>query len=486
MAIARSASRFLGPKSPTWVLGEAALSSVLSFVSLLGISRIIGPDAAGTAMVAIALFLLLDMITTALFADALVQYPNLSSRHANSAVTANGLIGLFLAAIMAILGPRLLAGHGVQETTPILLLLACMLPLSALTSAASGLLIRAQRFRLLSLRILVGQPLAVILGLILAHTGFGAWALIALQVTATSFGFVLMVCCSGLSLRSQLDGRALRDLWLVAGPQFVANLVEVGKYRLFTLALGMRLAESVLARSCVAFRILDAVLIPPWLITCRLALPRLCALQDDRRHLATAYGELAQLHALLGLPVAVGLTLVAPDLVQALLGPSWSGTAEAVQVAGLSEALFFMLGSYGSLFIAVGHARWNVYVATSSLIIQFALLAVLQPSTPQDIAMVWASPALILPPLITWAVLHELGRSLPWLIGQIAPALVATSAVAAAVLSIQHALALPPIAELLASILAGTVVFALASGLALGWRLPIALGWRDLPAPVAP
>lgn len=478
--------RLFGPNSPAWVMGEAALSGVLSFVSLLAVGRIIGPDAVGVAAVAIALFLLLDMITAALFADALVQHPSLAARHADSAATACALIGAATGLLMAGFGPWLLAKSVGPEARPILLALAAMLPLSAFANAAFGLLVRAQRFRLLSMRVLVGQPLAVAVGLILAWAGLGPWAMIGLQVTATGFGFLLVVLGGGLGLRPRLDRAALRELWPVAGPQFAANLVELGKYRLFTLALGILVAEAVVARSHFAFRVLDAALVPVWQVTCRLALPRLCALQNDRRRLADAYGDLAQLHALTGLPVAVGLALVAPDLVRALLGPAWAGTAEAVRVAGLAAAVFFAFGSYGSLFVAVGRTRWNLGVAGAAMAIQFASLAVFRPTTPQGIAMVWAIPALVLPPVILYAVLRQLGRPLPWLAKRVAPALLATGTMAAAVLSVQRALEAPPPLVLLASVLSGGAAFLSVAWLALGRRLPTALAGQGFLAQAYP
>ena len=102
--------------------------------------------------------------------------------------------------------------------------------------------------------------------------------------------------------------------WMSAG---VA--VNVGRYRVFLPALGLAVPQASLAVSHFAFRLVDAALGVVWQCAGRLAMPRLCALQGDREAMAEAYGDIAQLQALLGLPVCAGIALVAPDLVAVLL-----------------------------------------------------------------------------------------------------------------------------------------------------------------------
>ena len=57
---------------------------------------------------------------------------------------------------------------------PALVALAPLLPFSAFSGTASGLAMRQHRFRLLALRVLAGQPLALAAGLLAAERGLGA------------------------------------------------------------------------------------------------------------------------------------------------------------------------------------------------------------------------------------------------------------------------------------------------------------------------
>jgi O-antigen/teichoic acid export membrane protein len=458
------------------VLAESVAAAVFSLLSMLVVGRVIGPHATGVGTVAIAAFLLVEVFGAVLFPDALVQLPRMARRHSNSAATAAVLLGTVLGCGLAAAAPWLAAGAGAPEVVWLVLALAPLVPVAAFSGTVSGLLLRQERFRLLSLRLLLGQALALATGLVLAAEGFGAWAMVGNQIVATAVTFLLMLKgAASLGLRPRLDAGALRELWPVAAPQMAGVAVNIGRYRLFLLALGLMMPQAVLAMSHFAFRLLDAALGMVWQVSGRLGMPRMCALQHDREAMAEAYGEIAELQALLGLPICVGAALVAPDMVTVLLGPAWAGTAEATRVVAVAAMAFVVIGDQASLFVALGKARRNFQVAVALLLVPLAALAVVRPDTPFEAAVAWSVQCLVVPPVLAVVVLRELRRTPAWLAGRVAPGAGAAAAMAAAVAVLHASVALPPASRLAASIALGAAVYAGVAWLALGRRWPSAL-----------
>jgi O-antigen/teichoic acid export membrane protein len=444
-------------------------------LSMLLVGREIGPQAMGLGTLALAAFVLFDIVAASLFTDALVQHPRLGPNHAGSAATAAALVGAVAAILLAGISPLLAVLSNAPEVSALTCALAALLPISAWSGAMAGLVLRQHRFGLLAARALIGQPVALGAGLIAAAEGFGPWALIANQITATSITFGLLLLRARREARPCLDRAALRELWPVAGPQIAAVFVSVAKYRLFVLALGPIAGHTVVALSHAAFRLLDGTLSIVSQSVSRIGVPRLCAERGDRARLAEAYGELAQLQALLGLPVAVGTTLVAPAMVHALLGPEWAEAGRAAQAVGLAAAVGLLVGDAGSLFVALGKVKRNLFLAVVSLVVPLALLLAVRPSTPSAVALCWASQSVLLAPAAAWLALRELRRSPWWLLRKTAPAILATACMAAAVLVLRAAVPMPPGAELLACITCGGVVYLTAAAVLLRWRLPSAL-----------
>jgi O-antigen/teichoic acid export membrane protein len=458
------------------VLAESVASAILSLLSMLAIGRVIGPHDTGIGTIAIAAFLCIDMLGAVLFPDALVQLQGLARRHGSSAATASVLVGAAAGSCMAAAAPLLATGAGAPEAVWLVLALAPLVPVSAYSGTVSGLLLRDRRFRLLSLRLLLGQPLALGAGMALAWGGHGPWAMIGSQAVATTVAFLLMLWgARSHGLRPALDLGALRELWPVALPQMAGVAVNAGRYRMFLLALGLVLPHATLAMSHFAFRLLDAALGVVSQSAGRLAMPWLCALQHDREAMAEAYGHIARLRALLGLPICAGIALVAPDLVSVLLGPAWAGTGEATRVAALAAMAAVLHGDETSLFVAVGKAQRNFQVAAALVLVPLAALALVRPETPMGAALAWSAQCLVVPPLLAFVVLRELRRPFRWLARQVAPAVIATAIMAAVVLLLQDAAALAPLPRLLAAASGGAAAYAVAAWAALGGRVPDAL-----------
>ena len=348
-----------GANAPSWVLAETGVNAVFSLLSMLAISRTIGPAAAGVGAVAIAAFLLLDLFGGSMMTDALIQWRRLEPRHARSAMTLTVLTGCVAALVMVATGFVLAASTGHAQIASLTMGLAPLLPLSAFSGVGSGLVLRQRRYRLLAMRVFIGQPVGLALGLLLAHAQAGAWAMVALQGGNTVVVFLLFLLARAAPLRPMLDRAALGDLWPVAGPQLLSVVMLAGRYRVFVIALGMITSASVVAICNVGFRLLDSVLTVVSGSTLRITLPRLSALQDDPPAFAEAYGETAQFMALLGWPIATGVALTAGNLVTGLMGPQWSGAAQATRIVACTALLAYSYGDAGSLWVSIGKTWIN-------------------------------------------------------------------------------------------------------------------------------
>lgn len=475
-----------GPQAAAWVVAETATSAAFSLVGLLFVARVIGPQQAGLGALAASAFLLVEGPASMLFGDALMQRRDLAPDHVASAFWVTLAVSLVAAVGLALLAPLIALASGLPEMAPMLRVLALLLPLSGIAGMFSGLALRERRYRLLALRTLLGQPLALLGGIFAGLHGAGAWALVVQQVLASLAGFVLMALWfrgwRALGMPPRLNRAALRELWAVAGPQVMALVVMTGRYRAFLLVLGLVSSELVVAATHVAFRMVDVAGAIVVSAIGRLAAPRLAALQHDRTALAGAFGMLSRWQSLGGLPVTLGLAVVAPRLIEALMGPAWAMAAAPAQVVGISAALWIAGGPVMALWLGMGRTRMNLWVQGVACVLPLLLMALLRPETPAMAAWCWASTALLLPAGQLHLALRALHRGWLWLLGWMAPALLAALAMVVGTLAMQAASRawLPPWA-LAAMVLAGALAWAAALLL---WRLLHAGGknWLSLAA----
>ena len=156
--------------------------------------------------------------------------------------------------------------------------------------------------------------------------------------------------------------------------------------------------------------------------------------------------------------------------------PGFGRRGERGAVAGIAVMFTFLYGDQISLFVAVGKAKWNFDTALGTLVLPMVALVVLQPKTPEDVAVVWGAQCILFStPLLAWLVLKQLRRSPLWLAAKIAPGLAATAAMAVVVLILQQSLTLSPVGRVVVSVLGGGAAFIGVAWVALGGRLPPAL-----------
>ncbi len=385
---------------------------------------------------------------------------------------------------LAALAPVIAAGTAVPDVQELTLALAPLLSLSAWSGAAAAPLMREQRFALLAARALVGQPLALAFALALARAGAGAWAMIASQAVLTLTTATLLLLRGGPFPPFALHRGILAELWRFAGPQIASITVLAGRYRIFMLALGLVAAPSVVALSHMGFRLLDGAMIVVYQSGFRIGLPRLAPAHaaGDRERMAEVFGSLAELQALVATPIAVGIALVAPDMVAVMLGPAWAGAAEVTRVVALAVVPGFLLGDAVTLLVALGRTKANLAAQLVALVLPVSLVLLVRPETPRGVAFCavgfWLAVAV---PLSAMA-LRAVRRPVTWLLGRTLPALAAAAAMGASVLAVRAAVEMTPGVGLLVSVLVGAAVYLAVAAALLRFRMPAALRVQRSPA----
>ena len=465
-----------GSGSPAWVAAETLGTAAFSLVGLLFIARLIGPEAAGTGAIAASAFLTIDFPVAALFGDALMQRRDLEERHRSSALWVTIGVSLIAMAGLALAAPLIAHAIGAPILTDMIRVLSLLLPFSAAAGLMAALTLRARHYRLLAQRVLICQPLSVGLGLLAAAAGWGPWAMVVQQAAATLSVFLLLSLLSGWRPRLMLDRAAVADLWPIAGPQILALLVLNGRYRIFILVLGMMVAETVVAVTHIAFRLLDVALSVVNGASARLAMPRLSALQHDKDAMADCYGDLAQLQALIGLPIAVGLAITAPQLITLLMGGPWVQAAEPARLVALAAVPSFLIGPAPALWLALGRTRMNLITQLIGFCVPLMALLAIRPTDAAGAAVCWVGGSLSVVPLQVILGLRALERPLRWLASHLMVPIVSTATMAVVALLVAQQVQGKPALMAISMIgTCGAATYIAMLALLLGGRWPRAL-----------
>ncbi|HYE52864.1 MAG TPA: lipopolysaccharide biosynthesis protein [Azospirillaceae bacterium] len=445
-------------RSLAWVCLESGGVSLLSFLTVLVLARLLGPTEFGTAAIALGIVQILFLVPETFFHDAVVQRKEVGPDVLDSALTASVLAGAVLAGLCWLLGPaaeRLFSAPG----------LAAVLGWSGLSLLAGGLggipmavLRRRLEFRHLALRSLSGRVVGAAVGLAMAFGGYGVWALVGQQLAGSAVAALAIWAVPPWRPRLRLSPAALRGLVPFAVPAFTAALLAHANLRGLVLLTGYVLGPDGAGVLAVALRLVDTARQIMGAALQQLALPLFSRCRDDRAALARGFAGATEMTALVAVPLFAGLAALAPAMVAVALGPHWEAAVPLVRVLALAAILLLAQQHAGTVLTAVGAPHRLALLNAAGLALLAALLLAFGAAGPLAATLAWLARTAATVPAGAWMLRRQAG--IGWA-DQVRPLAgpAAAAAVMAAVL-VQLPPDPDPLAALLVQVPLGAVLYA--------------------------
>ena len=340
-----------------WSGAELGFRFALRIVALAILARLLTPEDFGVFAAAMTVIELLMPLSTLALENALVQQKELSAGAVSMATIIALLFSSAFMLVTLLAAPLISLVYNDEKVTELLSVLAYSFPAAAISTLLLAVLRRRLAFAELSIIAFVGFNLASLVTIAMAYTGYGVWSLVVgyyVQILAQlllTFRWVkprfykpvwssdvksMLRFGTGQSLSSMLSYWALQGDYVVIGRML--GTASLGFYT--------RAYQLVSVVPTIFARIQSTVLFPAFS-------------RFDTR--SAEFGERFVLGveglSVLTLPICAGAVVVAPELVETILGNGWEPVVLPLQV--LSGGIFFR--SAQSLAASVIMARGQVF-----------------------------------------------------------------------------------------------------------------------------
>lgn len=357
-----------------WVFLGSYSVTLINFIVGVILARILAP--ADFGVLALAVFYLTAVsVLKDWGAESAVLY-----RKENLRETASTLfflqIGLSILSVVLALAASFFLREIYEPTfVSVLIVLAVFAVIESLGSIPRTLIEKQIAFRGLSLIEVIAVTLAGVLSIGLAVEGLGIWALVfqrVLTITIKTTGFWLLSHFRPLLI---FDKAIVGWFFKTFGaPIFISSLASLFLFQFDNFLIGTLVGATILGFYTRAYQFAS---LPTQLITqviSRVAFPVYSQCQDDKEKLSRAFSVFLKGIWRLALPMAVGLFVLAPEIIELLLGEKWLPAVPLLRIlAGYSLARI-LLDDTGPLFSGgLGKPK----ITTRILMIQAILLVVL-------------------------------------------------------------------------------------------------------------
>jgi O-antigen/teichoic acid export membrane protein len=387
----RNVSRSKTANSMAWSLLENGGLALISFVSLIVYLRILSVADFGIFSTALALIELLGVLVTMLFHNALVQRPDATDLHFNTAFTATMGLSVIMALGCWAMAPAFAAWIHQPNAVRVLEWMSLIFP----CQAASATLVAEQRrqfaFRTLALRSLIGRLLGGGIGIAAAILGAGLWSLVLQQILIAAIGSFVLWIMADRKPRLQFRYSEFKQLFGFGVLSVSGVFLSISIRRVFTLLATSFLGVEAAGFLNLSFRVVDMFWTIAATAVAQVALPLLSGLQFEPVRLKRAYQASTQFSCLAIYPCFVGLASVAPDVVALLFGQRWQPSAPYVTVLGFLVLLQAPRMAFTPLLTALGKPRDSLVGQLAELFFMLAAVSLSRvPSLTWAIG-VWAA-----------------------------------------------------------------------------------------------
>lgn len=320
------------------VAGQAA-KFLIQFGGIVVLARLLAPADFGLVAMVTAIVGVCEVLRDFGLSSAAVQARTLSAGQRNNLFWINTGIGAVLTLLVALSAPLLADLFDEPRLTAITQVLAVTFLLSGIATQFRAHLTREMRFGKLAAADVAAQCGGLLLGIAMAVTGFGYWAIVGQQVAqalltaAFTAGFGRWL--PGLPRRHEPMRGLLSFGWHLMGTQ----LLQYASKNIDSVIVGHQFGATSLGYYNRSSQLVNGPLNQLNVPASTVALPVLSRLQDDppryRRFLLR--GQTALMTLVVGGFLAAAA--LAGPVVEILLGPSWTPAVEIFRVLAIGAAL---------------------------------------------------------------------------------------------------------------------------------------------------
>jgi len=365
-------------KGAAWIVAWRMATRTLGLLSTIVLVRLLTPGDYGLIALATSFNQSIEAFSWFGIEDALIREKSPTRTTYDTAFTMALLRGLSLTVIIAALAYPAAGFFAEPRLATVILMLALATLLDGFNNVGTVDFRRDFNFHLEFRLWIVPRILSTVMAITAAVFLRNYWALVigilASRVMRVVAGYIMH------SYRPRLSLREWRKLTSYSFWTWVHGICTVIAGQSDTFMIGRMLGTTQ-----VGFYSLgnEMAFLPQTEFVEPLGRSTFSAFAEGRnqdRAPADIWVRIASAAALLVFPAAIGISLVADNLLLVFFGPGWHASLQVVQVLGVLTPVALLGSISGCLFRAYGQLRTMVSVSVGVIVLRLVLLAVLMPT----------------------------------------------------------------------------------------------------------
>lgn len=306
-----------------WRFMERCGAQVVSFVVSIVLARLLSPEEYGTITLVTVFTSILQVFVDSGLANSLIQKKDADDVDFSTVFYTNVIFCLVLYGLIFLGAPLISVFYDDASLTPIIRVLSITILISGVKNVQQAYVAKRMLFKKFFFTTLGGTIVAAIVGISMALSGFGVWALVAQQLTNVIVGTSILWLTVKWRPKRCFSLERLISLFSYGWKLLVSSLLDNIYNNVRQLIIGKMYTTEDLAFYNKGMQFPNLIVLNINTSIDSVLLPAMSEVQDDSARVKAMTRRSIKTSIYVMAPLMMGLAFVAPALIEVLLTEKW-------------------------------------------------------------------------------------------------------------------------------------------------------------------
>lgn len=375
-----------------WRFGERICAQLVTFIVSIVLARILSPEHYGTVTLLTIFITIANVFVSDGFGKALIQKKNVTDLDYSSVFYFNMIFSWVVYLIIFLIAPLVADFYDNSILTPALRVLALKIPLAGINSIQHAYVSKHMMFRRFFWSTLIGTIISAGVGIVMALTGFGVWALVAQYLTNSFIDTVVLWFTVKWRPKKMFNLKSVTGLLGFGWKILMTSLINTLYENLRNLLIGKFYSKEDLAfySRGTSYPILIINNVNTTISS--VLFPAMSKIQDDKMRLKQSMRKSISMSTFILFPLMMGLSAIADPIVRLMLTEKWLPCVPYLRIACVYLSFYPINIANLQAIMAVGKSDVYLKLNIVKKVIGLVLLLV---SLPFGVTAIAASEILV-------------------------------------------------------------------------------------------
>lgn len=318
--------------SMLWKFAERVCAQLVSLVVTIVLARILLPEDYSVVSIVTIFFTFCNVFITGGLNTALIQKKDADRLDYSTVLHVSMIASALLYVLVYAFAPTIARIYDLPLLTPVFRVMGLTFFINAYKAVLCAYISSNLQFRTFFYATIIGTAISAVVGVAMALKGFGAWALVAQQMSNSLIDTLILALVTRLKLQWKISFERLRGLFSYGWKIFVSSIIGAIFDEIKPLIIGVKFSGEDLAYynrgksfpsllNSTLSETLSAVLFPV-----------LAKYQDDKDAILAMTRRYMRVASYLVMPLLLGFLATAESFVRVLLTDKWLPAVPYIQI----------------------------------------------------------------------------------------------------------------------------------------------------------